>query len=178
MATTKQKVGLEMLSEAREGEFGAAHALLLKILGNVCSSPDEPKFRTLRTSNAKINQLLQTKGVRALLVGSGFAESPPDLLVLPPEADLFVVQAGLQALQALQEDREQKAAQDKAALLERRNEQHRQANENRDTMKKQIMDDATMRKEPGWKAQAAGCKESSRSITTATDIGASGNAGG
>ena len=62
--TVKQKVGLEMLGEAREGEFGAAFQMLCKILGNIVASPAEPKFRKLRTSNDKIKNLLATKGVR------------------------------------------------------------------------------------------------------------------
>ena len=33
--TVKQKVGLEMLSEAREGEFSAAFGILVKVLGNI-----------------------------------------------------------------------------------------------------------------------------------------------
>ena len=44
-------------------------------------------------------------------------------------------------------------------------------------MMKRLADDATMRKEPGWKAQAAGSKESSKRITSAADIGAQGGGG-
>ena len=62
--TVKQKVGLEMLSEAREGEFSAAFGILVKVLGNIVATPDEPKYRKLRTSNDKIKSLLATKGVR------------------------------------------------------------------------------------------------------------------
>ena len=63
--TVKQKVGLEMLSEVREGDFSAAFGILVKVLGNIVASPEEPKYRKLRTTNDKIKSLLATKGVRS-----------------------------------------------------------------------------------------------------------------
>ena len=97
----KARVGIEMLAEAREGDFGAAHAVLLKLLGNIVAHPDELKYRRLRTTNAKIAALLQTRGVRALLIGLGFVEEGADSLVLPEAASTSVVQTGLTALDAL-----------------------------------------------------------------------------
>lgn len=174
--TVKQKVGLEMLGEAREGEFGAAFQMLCKILGNIVASPAEPKFRKLRTSNDKIKNLLATKGVRALLVGSGFAEESDALNA--EAADVATVQAGLEGLQQLQQQREAQAAQEKAVLLEQRNVQHKIDSDNREAMKMKIADDTAMRKEPGWKAHAAGSKDSSKSITSCADIGVGCNSGG
>ena len=86
--TTKQKVGLDMLSEALEGDFGAAFSVLVKVLGNLVANPDEAKFRKLRTSNAKIQAMLATKGVRALLVGSGIdaVKRGPSPLAQPTHA--------------------------------------------------------------------------------------------
>ena len=46
----------------------------------------------------------------------------------------------------------QEAAQ-KAASMAERNVLHKENRENRETMMKRLADDATMRKEPGWKAQ-------------------------
>ena len=63
--TVKQKVGLEMLSEVREGDFSAAFGILVKVLSNIVASPEEPKYRKLRTTNDKIKSLLATKGVRS-----------------------------------------------------------------------------------------------------------------
>jgi len=80
-------------------------------------------------------------------------------------------------LQQLQTSRENQVAAQKAAGLQERNVQHKENRENRETMLKRLADDATMRKEPGWKAQAAGCKDSSKSITSAADIGAQGGGG-
>jgi len=173
--TTKQKVGLEMLSEALEGDFGAAFGVLVKVLGNLVANPDDAKYRKLRTSNAKIQAMLATKGVRALLVGSGFVEEKDALNA--ESADVATVQAGLEGLQALQVTRASQEAAQKAASMAERNVLHKENRENRETMMKRLADDATMRKEPGWKAQAAGCKDSSKSITSAADIGAQGGGG-
>jgi len=167
--TTKQKVGLEMLSEVRDYEFDSAYGLLSKILGNLVANPEEPKFRKLRTSNEKIKTLLATKGVRALLVGSGFVEEPDALNA--EAADVAAVLAGFEGLTQLQGQRHGAAEAAKAAELEARNAKFCAERENREAMKARINDDATMRKEPGWKAQAAGSKESTKSITTAGDLG-------
>ena len=63
--TTKQKVGLEMLSEALEGDFGAAFGVLVKVLGNLVANPDDAKYRKLRTSNAKIQVSVPSLARRA-----------------------------------------------------------------------------------------------------------------
>ena len=123
--TTKQKVGLEMLSEALEGDFGAAFGVLVKVLGNLVASPDDAKYRKLRTSNVKIQAMLATKGVRALLVGSGFVEEPDALNAAT--ADVAAVQAGLEGLQALQVSRAAQEAAQKAANMAERNVQVRAA---------------------------------------------------
>lgn len=123
--TTKQKVGLEMLSEALEGDFGAAFGVLVKVLGNLVANPDDAKYRKLRTSNVKIQAMLATKGVRALLVGSGFVEDPDALNAAT--ADVAAVQAGLEGLQALQVSRAAQEAAQKAANMAERNVQVRAA---------------------------------------------------
>ena len=107
--------------------------------------------------------------MRALLVGSGFVEETDALNA--ETADPAVVQTGLAGLQGLQMQRASAATAERAALMEQRNVQHKAQQEEREAMKARLADDATMRKEPGWKAQAAGCKESSKSITTAGDLG-------
>ena len=61
--TVKQKVGLEMLSEALEGEFDAAFGVLVKVLGNLVAHPDDAKYRKLRTSNAKVQAMLAEMGI-------------------------------------------------------------------------------------------------------------------
>merc|ERR1719159_25647 len=97
---TKLTVGLEMLRDARDGEFSDASATLGKLLRNVIAAPAEPKYRRIRTSNAKINMLLQTRGVRAVLIGAGFVEEGGEFLVLPEVAPLDAVQAALDGLAA------------------------------------------------------------------------------
>ena len=149
--SVKQKVGLEMLSEALEGDFGAAFGVLVKVLGNLVAHPGDTKYRKLKTSNAKVQAMLATKGVRALLVGSGFVEEPDALNA--ETADVAAVQAALEALHALHASRAAQEAAQKAASMAERNVLHKENRENRETMMKRLADDATMRKEPGWKAQ-------------------------
>ena len=176
MGTVKLTVGLEMLSEARQGEFDTAHSTLAKVLDNIVKNPEEAKYRQLRTSNAKIGALLATKGVRAILLGVGFVEAG-EFLTLPAEAPTAPVQEGLDRLAAQAAARAQSAEVEKLAVMEQRKAQQDKENEERKRMRDGIADDAACRKEPGWKAKAAGVK-GGRDITTASDIGASGNSGG
>jgi len=173
---TKIKVGIEMLNETRDGEFDAAQALLQKVLGNVVANPTEDKYRKLRTSNNKIAQLLATRGVRALLRGAGFVEDG-EFLVLAMETPVDGTQNALSELQAAVQQRASAAEATKQAALQERKANQEMDSEQRKVMKMQIDDDAAARKEPGWTAKAAGVK-GGRDIVTASDIGASGNAGG
>ena len=77
--------------------------------------------------------MLHPTQVRALLVGSGFAEESDALNA--EAADVATVQAGLEGLQQLQQQREAQAAQEKAVLLEQRNVQHKIDSDNREAMK-------------------------------------------
>ena len=65
MSSVKLTVGLEMLSEVRQYEFDSANAILQKLLGNILAAPEMERYRRIKTSNAKINALLATRGVRA-----------------------------------------------------------------------------------------------------------------
>jgi len=172
----KARVGLEMLAEAREGDFGAACAVLQKLLGNIVAHPDEPKYRRLRTSNAKIAALLQTRGVRAMLIGVGFVEEGSDSLVMPEAAPVPIVQAGLAALEASVVQRTEAENVAKQLEMQQRKEKMEEQNEKRKMMKMQIEDDAASRKEPGWKAKAAGIK-GGRDIVGCSDVGANGSGG-
>jgi len=166
---------MSMLRDARIGDFETAHATLAKVLGNITASPD-PKFRKLRTTNPKINALLATSGVRAVLIGAGFVEEG-EFLVLPETAGAEGAQAALDALVAQAADRAAEEVARKEALQSARKEQLDKENEERKRMKAQIGDDAAARKEPGWKAKAAGVKEG-KAITSCSDIGVGNNAGG
>jgi len=176
MSSTKLTVGISMLREARGGDFDAAYGTLQKLLGNVIASPDESKFRKLRTSNAKIGALLATRGVRALLIGAGFVEEG-EFLVLPDAAAVTGVQAALDALAAQAQERADEETARKAGDAAARKENQQKENEERKRMKAQIGDDAAARKEPGWKAKAAGVKDG-RAITGCSDIGVGTNSGG
>uniref|UniRef100_A0A6S9TRE4 PUB domain-containing protein n=1 Tax=Chrysotila carterae TaxID=13221 RepID=A0A6S9TRE4_CHRCT len=176
MSEVKRKVGLQMLSEARIGELDAAHAVLVKLLGNIVANPSEPKYRRLKTSNAKISALLATRGVRAFLIGCGFVEESTEALVLPDTADAAAVANGLDALDAMHAERNAAEAAANALDAEKRKQKMEAEAEKRKVMRMQIGEDAAARKEPGWKAKAAGVKDG-RSIVTASDIGASGGGG-
>jgi len=173
----KLTVGLEMLGETKSnGEYDMAVELLTKILNNIVGKPDEEKFRKLRASNPKIGQLLATKGVRAILVGVGFLEQG-EFLVFPSEAALEPISSALTRLAAQAVDRQATEDATKSAELLRRQEAAEKENLERKRMKMQIADDAAARKEPGWKAKAAGVKDG-KSITGCSDIGIGSNAGG
>lgn len=174
MSEVKRNVGLKMLAEVRQGDFDAAYGILSKVLANIAANPDEPKYRRLRTSNAKISNMLATSGSRALLVGCGFVEES-DALVLP-EGGVEAVAAGLSGLQGLNAQRaEAENAQKQEAMSVRALKVEEEA-EKRKALKLAISDDTAARKEPGWKAKAAGVKDGA-AITTASDIGASGSGG-
>jgi len=172
----KLAVGIAMLREARLGDFDAASSTLNKVLGNIVASPDEAKYRKLRTSNAKISALLATRGVRAVLVGAGFVEEG-EFLVLPEAADVAGAQAALAALATQAQERVDEEVARKTAEQMARKEQQEKENEERKRMKSTIADDASARKEPGWKAKAAGVKDG-RAITGCSDVGIGNNAGG
>lgn len=176
MASPKLQVGISMLADVRLGDFEAAHAVLGKLLGNIVASPTEQKYRKIRKSNQKIAALLATSGVRAVLVGAGFVEEG-DFLTLPETATTEGVQLALSALAAHAADREAAEVARKAAEQEARKEQQDKENEERKRMKATIADDAAARKEPGWKAKAAGVKDG-RAITGCSDVGIGTNSGG
>jgi len=137
---TKLTVGLAMLAEARQGEFDTAGALVNKLLGNVAASPDEVKFRKLRSSNPKINSMLATRGIRAIFIGAGFVEEG-EFLVLPDAAPIDGVQAALAGLQAQAEERVAAASAEKAGMISARKEEQEKENEERKRMKSGIEDD-------------------------------------
>ena len=107
----KQTAGLALLTELG-GDFNEVHETLAKVLGNIVRAPTEPKYRSLKASNARIAKLLQASGARQLLVGSGFVEEP-ESLVLPEAADAAGVQAALAGLTAQQEIHASREAQEK-----------------------------------------------------------------
>ena len=156
--------------------FRWSRALVNKLLGNVAASPDEVKFRKLRSSNPKINSMLATRGIRAIFIGAGFVEEG-EFLVLPDAAPIDGVQAALAGLQAQAEERAAAASAEKAGMISARKEEQEKENEERKRMKSGIEDDFAARKEPGWKAKAAGVKDG-RSITSCADIGVGTGGGG
>ena len=63
---------------------------LLKVVSNILKAPTEPKYRTLKTSNAKISVITEASGGTELLRALGF-EAEAGTLVLPMGADLNVL---------------------------------------------------------------------------------------
>lgn len=87
-------------------DFDATHDTLSKILGNIVTSPAEPKFRKLKTTNNRIKALLEVGGALKLLLGSGFVEEV-EALQLPEAADLAPVTAALESLKSQQAKRKE-----------------------------------------------------------------------
>jgi hypothetical protein len=48
--------------------------LLLKLLQNICTHPNEPKYRKLRLANKKFLRLWQNQHIQQLLLAVGFEE--------------------------------------------------------------------------------------------------------
>ena len=82
-----------------DADFTTAYEKLRHVLGNVVASPDEPKYRKLRMSNAKVSELLTIRGVREVLEDAGFEEEDGYFL-LPEIVPATNVQATLDALNA------------------------------------------------------------------------------
>ena len=101
--TPKQIAGLAQLNDLR-ADFDAVHETLSKILSNIAANPSEPKFRRLRTSNARIAKLFEARGAKQLLLGSGFVEED-DALALPEAADLDLVRLAVDGLATQQAQR-------------------------------------------------------------------------
>lgn len=175
MIPAKLAAGFSMLADARVSEFESVEPLLAKILNNILAAPAEEKFRRLRTSNAKINALLATKGVRAILIGAGFVEEG-EFLVLPTDAAVDGVETASSQLAAQAAERGAAEQALKAEAAAQHKASQEKENEKRKLMKLQIGDDAAARKEPGWSAKAAGVK-GGREITGCCDIGAQGGGG-
>jgi len=111
-----QVAGLSLLNELR-GEFEDVHATLSKILANIVGAPEELKFRRLKTTNARIAKLLDARGARKLLIGSGFVEET-DALALPEGAAIEPVQASLAGLAAQQKAHKEEEEKAKLAAVE------------------------------------------------------------
>ena len=135
----KLEAGLSMVADAREGEWQQCAPVLSKLLGNILANPGEPKYRTIRTTNAKIASCLATRGARAVLVGVGFVEAG-EQLTLPDDAPTTAVQAGLDGLEALNAQRLRTAQDEKEAEIARRKEEAEKENEERKRMRSGIAD--------------------------------------
>ena len=96
----KQAAGLGLLGGLKI-DFDGVHEMLSKVLENIVTNPDEPKYRKLRTTNEKIKSLLSALGAKQLLIGSGFVEEA-EFLVFPDGGDLKLPQRSLDGLRANQ----------------------------------------------------------------------------
>mmetsp|Transcript_18203 Transcript_18203/g.52713 ORF Transcript_18203/g.52713 Transcript_18203/m.52713 type:complete len:273 (+) Transcript_18203:36-854(+) len=93
---------MELLELNGRHDYEACVATITKLLGNVLASPDEPKFRKIRTSNATFAaKVYSCKGAPELLALAGFDDAPESgHLVLPAGADLAPLQHALDLLKA------------------------------------------------------------------------------
>ena len=77
------------LTKLVQGTATGALELVSKLLSNVIAKQEEPKYRRVRTSNAKLDAtLFSVPGGRDLMLACGFTEAPPDELVLPESISL------------------------------------------------------------------------------------------
>ena len=94
------------MGEAPRELLVPACELLLKVATNIAEHPAEPKYRSLKASNAAMGAALNLPGVLALLTGVGFeqqaADGEPPRLVLAPSRAVGPVQDALALLTRLQ----------------------------------------------------------------------------
>ena len=132
-AVVKDEVELLELNGRRDYE--ACVATITKLLGNVLASPDEPKFRKIRTSNAAFAaKVYSCKGAPELLALAGFDDAPESgHLVLPAGADLAPLQHALDLLKAQAAGRTE--AEEKKRKAEERAKHSNSENLSKDTLR-------------------------------------------
>lgn len=175
MADKQLNVAVALLDDNRTDPLAVGCNLALKVLTNIVSSPDEPKFRSLRTTNQKVrDQLWTLRGGKHLLLAAGFEEDGETIVMRDP-LDIPRIERAIDATRNLVRERERKENEDKNAHMERVKSSQAIAAEQRENMKLGISDDFAARREPGWSAKvSAAAAKGGTTITTATDVGASG----
>ncbi len=104
----QQRAALSALVGAGGERARGAASTLLKILSNILQDPSEPKYRSLKVENAAIkSKVLACPGGREMLLASGFEPrhvgelARPEMLVLPPEAEISDVASARQVLETV-----------------------------------------------------------------------------
>lgn len=169
-------IAIALLDENRTDPLRAGVELAVKVLSNIVSAPTEPKFRVLRTSNPRVKDTLWTlRGGRLALLAAGFKEVG-ETIVMEPEVEIARIELVVTALNDLLVARAAKDDAAKIAHAENVRSAQAAALAARSSMRAGISDDAATRREPGWKAKvSAAATKNGSGITTATDIGASGD---
>jgi hypothetical protein len=169
-------VATALLEENRTDPLKAGVELAVKVLTNILANPSEPKFRSLRTTNQRVKDTLWTlRGGRLTLLAAGFVESGETIVISDP-VDIPRIERAVSALQEVLAKRNQQDEEDRSSHQKRVKLSQLAAQAERETMKLGISDDAASRREPGWKPQvSAAAAKGGSLITTATDIGASGD---
>lgn len=97
-----------LLAVSDKERLRVALSTILKLVCNILSDPNEPKFRSVKVENKAIKErVLACPGGRALLVSGGFEPrqvgeiARPELLVLPDDADVAELAQMRVALEAL-----------------------------------------------------------------------------
>lgn len=97
-STDPLKAAVWRMGQAPRERLLSVCLLLLKVFQNVVANPGEPKWRSIKASNAAAAAALDVPGVLALMTCAGFEQQLVDgdaRLVLPPSRALSSVQDGL-----------------------------------------------------------------------------------
>ena len=97
------------LTTLDQSTFDAVFPVLNKVLTNILTNPKEERYKKLRTSNAKVAQLLAVGGVLDLLHAAGFItaqEGDASVIILPDDALLEGVQQATSLLQVQAAERQ------------------------------------------------------------------------
>eukprot|EP01065_Artemidia_motanka_P009407 TRINITY_DN14800_c0_g1_i1.p1 TRINITY_DN14800_c0_g1~~TRINITY_DN14800_c0_g1_i1.p1 ORF type:complete len:483 (+),score=183.11 TRINITY_DN14800_c0_g1_i1:68-1516(+) len=98
----RRPLDLSELAACPDGlALDAAVSLLQRLLGNIVESPDDERFRSLKTDNKRLSSdLFSVKGVAAFLTSVGFEERP-GAFVLPAQEGVGSCKAALEMLDGM-----------------------------------------------------------------------------
>jgi len=111
----------EKLALNGKHDFTNLSETVAKMFGNVLANPQEPKYRKIRSSNPNfVAKVYSCKGAPELFTLAGFKDNiEPGFLILPEQADVKLLQQGLDALTAQEATRSESEEKKRKLDLEK-----------------------------------------------------------
>jgi len=147
-------VGASMIADSQTGQE-VAIATLQKLLANVQRSPAEPKYRTIKLTNPKIQERLCTcSGAVHLLTACGFCDTNR-VLTLAGEPNLALLALAQLRLAGIAADAVEQQAAEKAEALGTHAAERAAEKEEKEALRRACSGDKKERKQEGWTASTA-----------------------